>query len=126
MSITLSGSAAKRFAVRAFCRSDRRKRDPCAIAVRFIDSTSAAEQARDHESGSPAALAHALLSFEAEFEAERPEAIVLSDASDTALAAALVAAKLLIPVRATEDAIEAAGLNADLIAQLADAYTASA
>ena len=126
MSVTLSGSAAKRFAVRAIFRSDRRKRDPCAIAVRFIDSTSAADQARDRETGSPGALARALLSFEAEFAAERPEAIVLSDASDTALAAALVAAKLLIPVRATEDAIEPAGLNADLIAQLADAYTASA
>jgi hypothetical protein len=71
-------------------------------------------------------LARALLSFEAEFEAERPEAIVLTDASDAALAAALVGAKLLIPVRATDDAIEPASVNAALIAQLADAYTPSA
>lgn len=107
-------------------RSDRQKRDPCAITVRFIDSSSGPKGPPDRDADSPAALARALLIFEAEFEAQRPEAIVLTDASEAALAAALVAAKLLIPVRATEDAIEPAGVNADLIAQLADAYTPSA
>lgn len=51
---------------------------------------------------------------------------MLTDASDASLAAALAAAKLLIDVRATAAATESAGANADLIAQLADAYTPSA
>ncbi len=52
--------------------------------------------------------------------------IVLTDASDVSLAAALVAAKLLIPLGATADATASGEANAVLIAQLADAYTPSA
>ena len=74
--------------------------------------------------GSVAALAGALTELEARFEAERPEAILLVDDSDTALAAALVAAKLLIPIKASGDATSPASDNARLIAQLADTYTA--
>ncbi len=48
-----------------------------------------------------ARLAAALVALEQAFEAERPEAVVVADDSEVALAAALVAAKLLIPVEAT-------------------------
>lgn len=71
-------------------------------------------------------LAAAMTELETRLEAERPEAVVLADDSDRSLAAALVATKLLIPVRATADASSAATANGRLIAQLADAYTAPA
>jgi hypothetical protein len=96
-----------------------------AIAALVIDKDSAPAPG-DGEGGSSAALARALVSFEARFEAERPDSIVLADASDAALAAALVAAKLLIEIHATPAATGAAGANAGLIAQLAGAYTPSA
>jgi UDP-N-acetylglucosamine 2-epimerase len=51
-----------------------------------------------------ARLARALVALESAFEAERPEAVVVADDSEVALAAALVASKLLIPVEATPEA----------------------
>lgn len=108
-----------------FPRSDRPGGDPWAITTRFIDSTATAGEGADRP-GSSVALARALLAFEAEFEAERPARIVLTDASDASLAAALVAAKLLIPLGATAEATASGEANAALIAQLADAYTPSA
>ena len=50
-------------------------------------------------------------------DGERPNAVVLADAGDRALAGVLVATKLLIPVVALE---QSQGANRDLIAQLAD------
>lgn len=95
------------------------------MSTRFIDRSSAGSEASQQGSAT-ASLAAALVRFEAEWSAERPGEIVLTDASDAALAAALAASKLLIPVRATAAAIAGPGTNADLIAQLADAYTPSA
>lgn len=75
------------------------------------------------ERGSSAVLAAALVSFEAEAVARRPTSVLLADDSDAALAAALVATKLGIPVAATEAASDPSRANGRLIAQLADAYT---
>jgi UDP-N-acetylglucosamine 2-epimerase len=77
-----------------------------------------APPAGDKTSSAP--LASALLACEAELEAERPERVVLLDDSDVALAAALVATKLLIPVAAASGARSPASANGRLIAQLAD------
>jgi hypothetical protein len=75
--------------------------------------------------GSSAPLARDLTSFEAEALERTPEAIVLADDSDAALAAALVATKLLIPLAATDGARRSSTVNGRLIAQLAGAYTRS-
>jgi hypothetical protein len=75
--------------------------------------------------GSSAPLARDLTRFEAEALDRAPASIVLADDSDAALAAALVATKLLIPLTATDDARRATTVNGRLIAQLADAYTRS-
>jgi UDP-N-acetylglucosamine 2-epimerase len=64
-------------------------------------------------------LAAALVAFEAEFEAERPDAVVVADDSEVALAAALVATKLLIPLEATAQATAADSPNGRVLAQLA-------
>ena len=62
-------------------------------------------------------------------EAERrvaehePEVVVLEDDSDFALAAALVAAKLLVPIEPRPGAIDPSTTNARLIAQIAPSYT---
>jgi hypothetical protein len=76
--------------------------------------------------GSSAPLARALVSFDAQVQATKPEAVVLADDSDAALAAALVATKLLITVEAVPGASEAASANGRLIAQLAGTYTLAA
>jgi UDP-N-acetylglucosamine 2-epimerase len=47
-----------------------------------------------------ARLSGALVALEEALEAERPEAVVVADDSEVALAAALVATKLLIPLEA--------------------------
>ena len=75
---------------------------------------------------SVAALAAALTAFETEVSDRQPAEIVLADASDAALAATLVGAKLPVPVTATERARDPASANGRLIAQLAGAYTAPA
>jgi hypothetical protein len=72
---------------------------------------------------SNAGLAELLVEFEASLGSKRPERVVLADDSDAALAAALVAAKLLIPIEAMPAAIDAASDNGRVIAQLATAYT---
>ncbi|MFL5871429.1 MAG: hypothetical protein ACJ75R_10130 [Solirubrobacterales bacterium] len=66
-------------------------------------------------------FASLLRSFEHALSAEPPERVVLADESDEALAAALVASKLLIPLAARADATRAASPNAAVIAQLASA-----
>ena len=71
-----------------------------------------------------ATLARALVELEARLEHERPESVVLEDDSDMALAAALVASKLLIPIEASATAISGGSANGRLIAQLATPYTA--
>jgi hypothetical protein len=68
-----------------------------------------------------AGLARLLVEYERMLSADRPERILLADDSDDALAAALVATKLLIAVEATPQAGGAATTNGRLIAQLADA-----
>ena len=65
-----------------------------------------------------AGIAAALVALEAEFEASRPETVVVADDSDAALAAALVATKLLIPLEATGEAM-ATSPNGRVLAQLA-------
>jgi hypothetical protein len=64
-----------------------------------------------------ALLAHELIHLEGVLGTERPEAVVLADAGERALAGVLVATKLLIPVAALE---RSQGANRDLIAHLAD------
>jgi hypothetical protein len=73
--------------------------------------------------GSSAGLGICLVELEHELEGSRPAAVLLADASDAALAAAIVAAKLLIPVAAVEAATAGDGVNSRLIAQLAPTYT---
>jgi hypothetical protein len=48
-------------------------------------------------------LAAALVALEGEIAADRPRTVVLADRGDRALAAALVATKLLVPVLAVAD-----------------------
>ena len=62
-----------------------------------------------------------LRTYEHALAAEPPERVVLADDSDEALAAALVAAKLLIPLSARMDATQAASANGAVITQLASA-----
>jgi len=76
----------------------------------------------DAEDGSSQPLADALVGVEGAVEADRPAELVLADDSDAALAAALVAAKLLIPVGAVAEATRGGSVNARLIAQLAPTY----
>jgi hypothetical protein len=66
-------------------------------------------------------FADLLRSFERSLGSEPPERIVLADDSDTALAAALVATKLLIPLDYRFAANSPASVNGRLIAQLAAA-----
>jgi hypothetical protein len=81
------------------------------------DAESAAE--------SSAELGRFLIELERELDVDRPAAVLVADASDAALAAAIVAAKLLIPVVAAEPARAGDGVNSRLISQLAPAYTAA-
>jgi UDP-N-acetylglucosamine 2-epimerase len=60
----------------------------------------------------------ALVALEEAFGAERPEAVVVADDSEIALAAALVATKLLIPLEATAAAASDSP-NGRVLAQLA-------
>jgi hypothetical protein len=78
------------------------------------------------EQDSVAALAEALISFEAEAQGQEVGSIVLVDDSDAALAAALVGTKLPVDVFAVAAAREAPSANGRLIAQLTAAYTAPA
>jgi hypothetical protein len=71
------------------------------------------------ERGEIAALADELLRFESRLREAPPSAVLLLDAGDAALAAALVATKLLIPTGAVGvDGAE--GENAALLSQIAD------
>lgn len=69
-------------------------------------------------SAATARLTGALVALEAEFEAERPDTVVVTDDSEAALAAALVATKLLISLEAT-DAATTSSPNGRVLAQLA-------
>jgi hypothetical protein len=62
-----------------------------------------------------------LRSYEETLSREQPERVVVADDSDSALAAALVAAKLLIPIESRLDASRPASANGQVIAQLAAA-----
>jgi hypothetical protein len=72
------------------------------------------------------ALAASLVELESRIEADRPEIVLLADRGDHALAAALVATKLLVPVTAVADAGNpgedgpSGGENARLLELLAD------
>ncbi len=77
----------------------------------------------DEPGDTGAGLARHLVAFEAEFAAQRPARVVLGDASDAALAAALVAAKMLIALEALSAATDTTALNGRLIAQLVSTYT---
>jgi hypothetical protein len=77
----------------------------------------------DEADDTAAGLARHLVAFEAEFAAQRPARVVLGDASDAALAAALVATKMLIALEATPAARNATAHNGRLIAQLVPTYT---
>ena len=77
----------------------------------------------DEAEDSAAGLARHLVAYEAEFAAHRPARVTLGDASDAALAAALVATKMLIALEATPAARDASALNGRLIAQLVPTYT---
>jgi hypothetical protein len=109
----------------ALARAENRPETPARVwsAERGGD---AGPRSSDAGPRSSAPLARALVAFEAEVESARPDAIVLADDSDAALAAALVGAKLLIEVGATADATRPASSNGRLIAQLAGTYTPAA
>ena len=62
-----------------------------------------------------------LRSYEHTLSADPPDRVVLADDSDAALAAAIVASKLLIPLESRVNASEAANPNGALIARLAGA-----
>ena len=64
-------------------------------------------------------LAEALIVAERTISESRPERVQLADDSDLALAAALAAAKLDLPVSATAAALAAPTTNGRLIARLA-------
>ena len=98
-------------------------RKPLVAEIGRNGASAEAFGATDPGSESPADLAAALLEAEREIDRLRPERVVLADDSDFALAAALVAAKLLVPVEAARPAIEAPSANGRLIAQLAGTYT---
>ena len=74
------------------------------------------------EEGSSQPLADALVGIEQAVEADAPVEIVLADDSDAALAAALVATKVLLAVRAVAAATAGDSVNARLIAQLVPTY----
>jgi hypothetical protein len=69
--------------------------------------------------GEIATLARELLRFESRLREAPPSAVLLTDRGDTALAAALVATKLLIPVAAVGDEREG-DQNSAVLAQLVD------
>jgi hypothetical protein len=73
--------------------------------------------------GSSATLARCLVALEGVLERDRPDGVVVVDDSDAALAATLVASKLLIPIEIAEEAAAGESVNARLISQLAGAYT---
>jgi hypothetical protein len=60
-----------------------------------------------------------LRSYEHTLSADPPDRVVLADDSDAALAAAIVASKLLIPLASRVNASDAANPNGALIARLA-------
>jgi hypothetical protein len=66
-------------------------------------------------------FANLLRSFEESLSRGSPERVVLADDSDAALAAALVAAKLLIPIESRARASRSSSANGLVIAQLAAA-----
>lgn len=96
------------------------------MSVAFVPGAGAAVPGASAQEASSAGLAEALVALEARFDAERPERVVVTDDSDPALAAALVAAKLGIRLEATPDATGEPSDNARVIAQLAGTYTAGA
>lgn len=77
----------------------------------------------DEPAGSSAALARCLVELEAEMQRERPQCVVAAGDSDAALAGAIVAAKLLIPVESAPGEAGAGSVNAELISRLAGTYT---
>ena len=83
-----------------------------------------AETPADPEAPAVAQLARALEQLETLLASQEFELVLLADDSEEALAAALVATKQLVEVRATEGARNPDSANGRLIAQLADAYTA--
>jgi hypothetical protein len=66
------------------------------------------------------ALAATLVAIERRLEHERPDAVLLADASDTALAAALVGTKMLIPIGLLDGARTSATENGRVLAQLGE------
>ena len=70
---------------------------------------------------SPREFARLLRSYEHTLSTDPPERVVLADDSDVALAAAIVASKLLIPLGSRVNASDAANPNGALIDQLAGA-----
>jgi hypothetical protein len=64
-------------------------------------------------------FARLLRSFERSLSADPPERVVLADDSDAALAAAIVASKLVLPLESRVNASEVSSRNGALIAQLA-------
>jgi hypothetical protein len=75
---------------------------------------------------STAELAELLIELERSLSADPPDRVVLADDSDRALAAALVAAKLPVPIEVDVTPTDRPSVNARLIAQLAAAYTPAA
>jgi hypothetical protein len=98
-------------------------RDAAAALLESLSDVGTEASVAEHRlaagKGEIQALADELVRLESALEEQRPAAVLLADASDHALAAALVATKLLIPV-ATVGVDGAEDANARLLAQLAD------
>jgi len=82
-----------------------------------LDATTAVEPPASARSAG--ALAERLRELEGSLTAERPDAVLLADDTDTALAALLVATKLCVPAAAAGP-VASTSPNGRLIAQLAD------
>lgn len=73
------------------------------LHAREIAASVATSQAPGEARTEVGALAHDLVALELQMSEERPDAVLLADASDRALAGGLAAAKLVIPLAAVGD-----------------------
>jgi hypothetical protein len=90
-----------------------------ALAEAGVDTKVRAHDQASDGSDEIGGLARELIEVERALAGDPPTAVVLADAGDGALAAALVATKFLIPVAAA-GLDSGSGSNADVLAQVAD------
>jgi hypothetical protein len=99
--------------------ADSAKRLAATLHAREVPASVATPEPPGEERTEVGALAHDLIALELQMSEERPDAVLLADASDRSLAGALAAAKLVIPVAAVGD-VDTGETNAQLIDHVAD------